>query len=159
MPAAQSLLAPSPPHTRVEMQTVLAARSAPSRAWRPDPVAPIAIVGSAPELPSAALIARIAIMVFEVITGVRLVAQLGKLVTYDVAQNLSQLRAVRAETRFASSGAKRVVPTVQGVHLTSPVQGTLEAAVILNTAASAIAVAIRAEHDKGRWRVTAVTVL
>ncbi|MBC9943003.1 hypothetical protein ICL81_00475 [Leucobacter sp. cx-328] len=159
MPAAQSLLAPSPPHTRVETQTVRAGRSAPARAWRPDPVAPIAIVGSAPELPSAALIARIAIMVFEVITGVRLVAQLGKLVTYDVAQNLSQLRAVRAETRFASSGAKRVVPTVQGVHLTSPVQGTLEAAVILNTAASAIAVAIRAEHDKGRWRVTAVTVL
>ncbi|MGR4009361.1 Rv3235 family protein [Leucobacter sp. 1207-22] len=140
-----------------------AAKPAPTRAWRRRssvvPSAPTATVGSAPELPDSALLGRIAIMVFEVITGVRVVAQLGKLVTFEVAQNLAQLRALRCEHAMQTASAKRVVPTVQGVHRSSPTPGTLEAAVILNTAASALAVALRAEHDRGRWRVTAVTVL
>ena len=113
----------------------------------------------APALPEPQLIGRIAVSVFEVLAGVRTVAQLGRVITREVADELCRLRALRAEMRRTGSRVKRVVPTVQGIHMSSPRSGRVEAAVVINTTANAKAVALCADFLRGRWQVTHVTVL
>lgn len=104
-------------------------------------------------------IRTLALAAFEVLEGVRAVAQLGAWITPSVAETISERRALRTERRSILQDDRRVVAKPGPVHAQMPRPGVIEATVILHAKPRAMAVSIRFEHSGGRWRATELVVL
>ncbi len=112
-----------------------------------------------PPLLDTQTIRCLALAAFEVLEGVRAVAQLGAWITPPVAEVLSERRALRTERRSILHDDRRVVAQPGPVHAQMPRPGIIEATVILHAKPRAVAVSIRFEHSGGRWRATELVVL
>lgn len=98
--------------------------------------------------------ARLAQAIGEVLAGARPPAQLSRVATLDVLQQLER-NAGRLGT---TSGMRAQRPVVSSVHLSEPRDGVAEACAVLNTGARRRALAFRLEGRGGEWRCTAIQV-
>ncbi|WP_058594242.1 Rv3235 family protein [Leucobacter chromiiresistens] len=177
MPAS----APSPEHRRAIRAASQAARTQtqrahlravpPMRAETPPPPAARgrssprrdarAAVLDAPAVPPPpeALVQRLAVYAFEVIDGVRSVAQLGSWVTPEVAAALTARRTLHAERATLTRDRRRRTATPGRAHLAAPLPHVIEATVVLHLETRSTVAAIRLEHLRDRWRATDITVL
>lgn len=106
------------------------------------------------------LVENLALGVVEVLGGVRDLEQLGRWMTEAVYKHLLRRSVLAARGR----AARRQSPTrpkvrIAARRITSPVDGVVEATVILSGAARTRAIAIRLEGMDDRWRATALHVL
>lgn len=122
---------------------------------------PVALVAESPGYPPLehSLIGRIAVAAYEIVEGVRQVSQLARWITPGVAAQLSTVRALNIERRSFNRDSRRVVPTAQSVHSSSPTPGTIEATVLLNTPRRTRAAALRFEFRRGGWRASYLAVI
>ncbi|GAA2040508.1 hypothetical protein GCM10009819_27550 [Agromyces tropicus] len=98
--------------------------------------------------------------VIEVLAGARDLEQLARWVTDDVYRNLSKRVVLAARARRAKGQApQRPAFTVGRVHLCEPVDGIVEAVVLVHQRARSRAVAIRLEGLDQRWRASVISVL
>ena len=109
--------------------------------------------------PAAAFVQRLAVYAFEVLEGVRSVAQFGGWITPEVAAAFKARRALRAERESLMRDRRRRTATPGRAHLTFPLPHIIEATVVLHTEVRSTVVAIRLEHARDRWRATDITVL
>ncbi|MEJ6488255.1 Rv3235 family protein [Leucobacter sp. USCH14] len=109
--------------------------------------------------PPDAFVQRLAVYAFEVLEGVRSVAQFGGWITPEVAAAFRARRALRAERESLMRDRRRRTATPGRAHLTSPLPHIIEATVVLHTDVKSHVVAIRLEHLRDRWRATDITVL
>lgn len=98
--------------------------------------------------------------VIEVLAGVREVDQLARWLTEDAFRALV-LRSNLATRARSARGVKASRPThaVLSVHSSTPVDGVVEAVVIVAGAARTRAIAIRLEGMDRRWRATSLALL
>ncbi|SDQ06123.1 Rv3235 family protein [Leucobacter chromiiresistens] len=177
MPAS----APSPEHRRAIRAASQAARAATQRSHlramppmradaAPPPSAPSrsspmpdarGAVLDAPAVPPPpdALVQRLAVYAFEVIDGVRSVAQFGSWITPEVAAALTARRALHAERATLTRDRRRRTAMPGRAHLTAPLPHVIEATVVLHLETRSTVAAIRLEHLRDRWRATDITVL
>jgi hypothetical protein len=98
--------------------------------------------------------------VLEVLAGVREVDQLARWLTEDPYRKLVTRANLAARARSARGvPARRPVHTILSVHHSSPVDGVVEAVVIVQGPARTRAVALRLEGMDGRWRTTSLALL
>jgi hypothetical protein len=98
--------------------------------------------------------------VIEVLAGARDLEQLARWVTDDVYRNLSKRVVLAARARRVKGQApQRPAFTVGRVHTCEPVDGVVEAVVMVHQRARSRAVAIRLEGLDQRWRASAISVL
>ncbi|WP_146120090.1 Rv3235 family protein [Leucobacter massiliensis] len=109
--------------------------------------------------PPTITIQKLALYAFEAVEGTRTVAQLGQWITSDVAAALAERRAARTERRTLYRDARRIVACPGPAHLDRPSSSVIEATVVLYAEPRSRSVALRFEHDGGRWRATELTVL
>lgn len=98
--------------------------------------------------------------VLEVFAGVRDVDQLARWLTEDAHRKLV-VRANLASRARSARGvpATRPVHAIVSVHTSSPVDGVVEAVVIVRGPARTRAVALRLEGMDRRWRATSLALL
>lgn len=119
-----------------------------------------AILNGPPVAPPAnAFVQRLAVYAFEVLEGVRSVAQFGGWITPEVAAALRARRALRVERESLTRDRRRRIATPGRAHLCTPLPHVIEATVVLHTEVRSTVVAIRLEHRRERWRATDITVL
>ncbi len=108
-----------------------------------------------------ALVARLSVLAYEVLEGDRSLMQLHGMITDEVASELRQRSAARAESRLVNRDHRRRVPQVTRVTLTRPGPHVVEATAVLNAGARthAVAVCLKFCDDRGRWRAHCLTVL
>ena len=109
--------------------------------------------------PPDAFVQRLAVYAFEVLEGVRSVAQFGGWITPEVAAALKARRALRAEREALTRDRRRRTATPGRAHLSTPLPHIIEATVVLHIDSRSTVVAIRLEHRRERWRATDITVL
>lgn len=109
--------------------------------------------------PPRAFVQRLAVYAFEVLEGVRSVAQFGGWITPEVAAALKARRALRAERETLTRDHRRRTVTPGRAHLCTPLPHVIEATVVLHAEARSTVVALRLEHRRERWRATDITVL
>lgn len=98
--------------------------------------------------------------VLEVLAGVREVDQLARWFTEDAYRSLLTRANLSARARSARGVApQRPAYSILSTHWSSPVDGVVEATVVVATSARARAVAIRLEGLDGRWRATTLAIL
>ncbi|WP_187432443.1 Rv3235 family protein [Agromyces mariniharenae] len=98
--------------------------------------------------------------VIEVLAGARDLEQLARWVTDDVYRNLSKRVVLAARARRVKGQApQRPAFTVGRVRTCEPVDGVVEAVVMVHQRARSRAVAIRLEGLDQRWRASAISVL
>jgi hypothetical protein len=98
--------------------------------------------------------------VIEVLAGARDLEQLARWVTDDVYRNLSKRAVLAARARRVKGQApQRPAFTVGRVRTCEPVDGVVEAVVMVHQRARSRAVAIRLEGLDQRWRASAISVL
>ncbi|KQS23014.1 hypothetical protein ASG05_03735 [Frigoribacterium sp. Leaf186] len=98
--------------------------------------------------------------VVEILAGARDLDQVSRWVTEDVYRTLHTRVVLAARARSAhGTRVQRPAFTVGGIRLSSPVEGVVEAVVVLHGRARSRAVAVRLETYDRRWRATAVHVL
>lgn len=110
-------------------------------------------------LPDLNIVRRLAIYSYEVLDGTRSVAQMGGWITREVAEQLSARRSARTERRTLYRDDRRSVPTPGPVHLSRPAPLVTEITIVLRTEARSMAVAMRLEYVRDRWRATELTLL
>lgn len=127
----------------------------------PVPPLPEPLIAEGEEIPEPGtdFVQALAVQGFEVLAGLRTVAQLGPLISVGLARELAALRAIRNDRRIAYRDERRRVPRPAGVRIARPLPGIAEAAVVLLVGARAHAVALRLEWAHRHWRATALTVL
>jgi hypothetical protein len=109
--------------------------------------------------PSPGFVRALAVQGFEVLEGIRTVAQLGPLVSLGVARRLTAMRAARNERRAVYRDERRRVPRAAGVRIDRHSLEAAEAAVVLHVDARVHAVAMRLEWAHRHWRAADLTVL
>ncbi|MFB7893198.1 Rv3235 family protein [Microbacterium sp. NPDC056044] len=98
--------------------------------------------------------------VLEVFAGVREVDQLARWLTEDAYRKLVTRANLATRARSARGvGAKRPVHAIMSVHVSSPVDGIIEAVVIVRGPARTRALAVRIEGMDSRWRATSLALL
>ena len=98
--------------------------------------------------------------VFEVLAGVREVDQLARWLTEDPYRKLVTRSNLAARARSARGmPARRPVHTILSARYSCPVDGVVEAVVIVEGPARTRAVALRLEGMDGRWRATSLALL
>lgn len=108
----------------------------------------------------ALLVENLVRCVVEILAGARDLDQVSRWVTEDVYRTLHTRVVLAARARSAhGSRVRRPAFTVGGIRLDSPVEGVVEAVVVLHGRARSRAVAVRLETYDRRWRATAVHVL
>ncbi|MGO3147234.1 MAG: Rv3235 family protein [Leucobacter sp.] len=105
------------------------------------------------------LVGTIAVFAFEAVEGTRHVGQLGKWISFTVAQELAEYRALTIERRTLYRDVRRLVPTARKVRISQPARGVSEATVVLEVSGRCRAVALRFEVIRGRWQATSITIL
>ena len=109
--------------------------------------------------PEPKVIQKLALYAFEVLEGVRSIAQLASWVTPAVATTLVSRRAARTERRTLYSDHRRVVATPGPVHLDRPVPHVIEAALVLHAVPRTLPVAMRLEFRNRQWQITELVVM
>jgi hypothetical protein len=108
----------------------------------------------------ALLVENLVRCVVEILAGARDLDQVSRWVTEDVYRTLHTRVVLAARARSAhGTRVQRPAFTVGGIRLSSPVEGVVEAVVVLHGRARSRAVAVRLETYDRRWRATAVHVL
>lgn len=108
----------------------------------------------------ALLVENLVRCVVEILAGARDLDQVSRWVTEDVYRTLHARVVLAARARSAhGTRVQRPAFTVGGIRLSSPVDGVVEAVVVLHGRARSRAVAVRLETYDRRWRATAVHVL
>lgn len=98
--------------------------------------------------------------VLEVLAGVREVEQLARWFTEDAYRSLMTRANLSARARSARGVAPaRPVYQILSTRHSSPVDGVVEATVIVSTASRTRAVAVRLEGLDRRWRATTLAIL
>ncbi|UOE44538.1 Rv3235 family protein [Agromyces larvae] len=113
------------------------------------------------ELPDPAPMLRsLAHCVIEIFAGARDLEQIARWVTDDVYRNLSKRVVLSARARRAKGlSPQRPVFGVGNVHVCEPIDGVVEAVVLVHQRHRVRAVAIRLEGFDARWRASAIGVL
>lgn len=101
----------------------------------------------------------LALLVFEVIEGLRGIAQLGSLITLNAAHDLSSVRAARQEQRTVLREPAPPALRPGAVRVDRPTPGIAEVASVVHVGTRARAVAMRMEWLHQRWRATEIAVL
>jgi len=101
----------------------------------------------------------LAVLIFEVIEGLRGIAQLGTAITLGAARQLTAMRAARQEQRAVLREPARHVSRAGHVRVDRPSAGVAEAASVVYVGERARAVAMRLEWLHLRWRATEIAVL
>ncbi|CAB4630402.1 unannotated protein [freshwater metagenome] len=120
-----------------------------------------------PELPQTPplqnptlFLAGIAKAVNEVISGVRPVDQLSKVLNEHVYESLRLRSAARAQARMRDVRRVFVQPTdVLKVRFQTPAENVIESVVLLSNRQRSKAVTIRLEGENGSWRATNIGFL
>jgi len=98
--------------------------------------------------------------VLEVLAGVREVDQLARWLTEDPYRKLVTRANLAARARSARGmPAKRPVHSILSARHSAPVDGVVEAVVVVQGPARTRAVALRLEGMDGRWRATSLALL
>jgi hypothetical protein len=106
------------------------------------------------------VLARLTLLVLEILEGSRDIDQIARWLTDDVYRHLQKRVVLAARSRSLQRRAARRIPfTVGRVVITEPRDGVVEGVVLVHTRARTRAVAIRLEGMDTRWRATAVNVL
>ncbi|MFF1571860.1 Rv3235 family protein [Leifsonia sp. NPDC058292] len=106
------------------------------------------------------LLVNLARCVIEILAGVRQLDQLSRWVSDEVHLNLLRRVTIAARSRAITGAvAQRPRLTISEPRVTEPVDGVVEAVVMVHQPARSRAVAIRLESSEARWRATAITVL
>ncbi|MET4050936.1 hypothetical protein ABID81_000269 [Frigoribacterium sp. PvP054] len=127
-----------------------------------DPGRPAAKASTTSPFPDdpALLVENLVRCVVEILAGARDLDQVSRWVTEDVYRTLHTRVVLAARARSAhGTRVQRPAFTTGGVRLSSPVDGVVEAVVVLHGRARSRAVAVRLETYDRRWRATAVHVL
>jgi hypothetical protein len=108
----------------------------------------------------APLLINLTRCVIEILAGVRHLDQLARWVTDEVHLNLMRRVTIAARSRaITGASAKRPRLTISEPRVSEPLDGVVEAVVMVHQPARSRAVAIRLEGFDGRWRASAITVL
>ncbi|QNN62511.1 Rv3235 family protein [Leucobacter denitrificans] len=91
--------------------------------------------------------------------GTRSVSQLGRWISYNVSQELSQYRALTIERRSLYRDSRRHVPSVRRVRTSQPTRRVIEATVLVDVSGRCRAIALRFEQTRNRWQATSITIL
>lgn len=141
-------------------------RSLPLEADSPAPSPPtVAFFAPQPatraELPDPEpILARLTLLVIEILAGSREIDQIARWLTDDVYRHLQKRVVLAARARsLRGRPAHRVPFTVGRVVITEPRDGVVEAVVMVHNRVRTRAVAIRLEGFDARWRATAINVL
>lgn len=107
------------------------------------------------------LVARLAVLAYEVLEGVRSPVQLHGMVTEEVATELRERSRARAESRTVNRDHRRRVPGVSRVALTRPEPHVVEATALLEAGmrVHAVAVCLKFSAERQQWRAHCLTVL
>lgn len=109
------------------------------------------------DLPDPApLVAGVVTATIEVMAGSRPASQLLRVLSADVYATLQRRAAAASRQRHRAAPVRRAA--VRRVRTTSPVDGVVEASVVVQEPRRVLAVAVRLEGLDGRWRVTALQV-
>ncbi len=114
--------------------------------------------GDIPE-PDPEQVEALAVLVFEVVEGLRGIAQLGAAITLSAARELTAVRAARQEQRAVLREPGRPVSGSGPVRVDRPATGVAEVASVVYVGERARAVAMRMEWLHRRWRATEIAVL
>jgi hypothetical protein len=98
-------------------------------------------------------------LVFEVVEGLRGIAQLGSSITLDAARQLASVRAARQEQRTVLRESAHPPMHPGAVRVDRPAAGIAEVASVVYVGRRARAVAMRMEWLHQRWRATEIAVL
>lgn len=110
--------------------------------------------------PSPQFLRALAVQAHEAIEGRRPLLQLGPWVTRDLAHRLAALRALREERRRVFRDTRlRAAPHPGNVYLSRVRPDAAESTVLLHWSERTLAVAIRIEYLRNRWRATELAVL
>lgn len=121
-------------------------------------VAPFPDEGDMPD-PELSFVTVLAVFAVEISEGSRPVAQLGNWITEGVADELRTRYAASIERRTLYRDTRRTVPKPGSVVTSKPAPNVFDAAVVMHLNARTIAVALRLEYLRQRWRATSLTVL
>lgn len=106
------------------------------------------------------ILARLTLLVIEILAGSREIDQIARWLTDDVYRHLQKRVVLSARGRsLRNRPAHRIPFTVGRVVVTEPRDGVVEAVVMVHNRVRTRAVAIRLEGFDGRWRATAINVL
>lgn len=109
--------------------------------------------------PDPRYVAALAVHAYECLDGSRPIAQLGSAISFELAQQLSEIRAARMERRSLVRDRRRIIPVPGRPVICRPVPHAVEATVALHAPHRSYAVAIRLEWVHGRWRASELVVL
>lgn len=112
-----------------------------------------------PPDPASSYVAALAAQAFEVVEGVRGIAQLGAAISVGVARTLMMQRALLHERRCIYKDHRGTVVRVGGVQLCRVQPRITEAAAVVHTEQRSHAVALRLEWVHSRWRACELQVL
>ena len=131
-----------------------------ARRHRPASPPPLADALSVPAL-HPTLIARLTVYAYEVLEGIRPLAQLGGMITEQVAEELRERQAARAEARAVTHDERVLVPTVSRISVCVDDPCHLEATALLKFGerVRAVAIGMRYSLDRRRWLAHCLTVL
>jgi len=141
----------------------LAPTSDPAPASVPDlravPPLPASPADPIPANPDSRFIQSLAMIIFEVIEGLRGAHQLGTSVTLQATRQITTLRAARRDQLTVLRATGNPVRHVGRIRIDRPATGIIETAAIVQAGRRARAIALRLEWEHGRWRATEVAVL
>ncbi len=109
--------------------------------------------------PKPQFVQSLAMVVFEVIEGLRGAHQLGTSVTLGATRQISSYRAARRDQLKVLGASGLRVRHVGRVRIDRSVPTIAEAAAVALAGRRARAVAMRLEWEHGRWRATEIAVL
>lgn len=108
--------------------------------------------------PDERTVRRLALIAYEVVVGLRPLAQLTSWATATVLQTLTERQRLHANKQ-AHFGTQQAVLSPGRAHLMYPCARSLEATVVLHGVHRSCAVALRFELLNSRWRASEITVL
>jgi len=109
--------------------------------------------------PSARFVRALATHAFEVVEGLRSIAQLGTSISVGAARQLALQRTALREQRHFDRDTRHCAASPGRMHLCRPLTHVAEASVVLHTERRSYAVALRLEWVHGRWRASEVHVM
>ncbi|MFJ8895838.1 Rv3235 family protein [Leifsonia sp. NPDC102414] len=149
-----------PPHPGRAGRVGAAARGGEARR-APHPVVELPIVTDDSGFPDPApLVANLALCVVEILAGARNIDQLSRWVSDDVFIHLLRRSAIAARTRrLTGATVQRPRLLVGDPVVARPLDGVVEAVVLVHQPNRSRAVAIRLDAVGERWRASAISVL
>lgn len=109
--------------------------------------------------PPERLVRSLAAQAFEVVEGVRNIAQLGALISVGAARQLASQRTALKERRQVYQDQRTCIPSPGRVHMCRVLPHLAEASVVLHTEHRSHAVALRLEWVHRRWRACELYVM